>query len=126
MSANTVLETALKTTLRGHSLGTIDAIIDGVNASPMAADDGGWTAMLDAQLPADVISELQQRRGLRGDHPNDAETSDLRLKRLREQLAVCHVDGILVPRSDEHLVGALVGFDCKDSAFTNNCALANV
>ena len=103
MSANTVLETALKTTLRGHSLGTIDAIIDGVNASPMAADDGGWTAMLDAQLPADVISELQQRRGLRGDHPNDAETSDLRLKRLREQLAVCHVDGILVPRSDEHL-----------------------
>jgi len=84
------------------------ALIDGVNASPMALDDASWTVLVGAGLSGALVADLVRLRGARGAEQGEAAASGAsddpggRLNRLRAILAEQGVDGLILPRADEH------------------------
>jgi Xaa-Pro aminopeptidase len=93
-------------TKAGHPIteGQLLALIDGVNASPLAASDETWIALVggskDRELRAGLLTLRQARRRLCA----SSKTSDAagRLAALRARLAELGVDGFVLPRADEH------------------------
>ena len=87
---------------------TADALlelIDGVNASPTAIDDTGWTALVGDRLGKDLVADLVALREVRtNEREGGAEISapSERLHRLRAVLDERGVDGLILPRADEH------------------------
>lgn len=83
-------------------------LIDGVNASPLASDDASWTTLVGDGLGAGLVASLVALRETRGEERKSASTSDAsvdageRLRRLRTVLAEQGVDGLILPRADEH------------------------
>ncbi len=82
-------------------------LIDGVNASPLEPDDAGWTRLVAETIAPELRNDLQALREARlnetngdggGKQPDAAE----RLERLRGVLAGLGVDGLILPRADEH------------------------
>jgi Xaa-Pro aminopeptidase len=79
------------------------ALIDGVNASPLGIDDESWLALIGVRLPsatkAGLVTLRKARRDVVGVSTPDATE---RLTRLRERLEMLGVDGLILPRADEH------------------------
>ena len=94
----------------GIEIGAADLLdlIDGVNASPMAADDPGWTQLVSENLSAELTTSLVALRETRQAERSPAMnagaeiSSEERLNRLRAVLAERGVDGLILPRADEH------------------------
>jgi Xaa-Pro aminopeptidase len=82
-------------------------LIDGVNASPLDPDDESWMVLVAETLAPDFKQDL---RGLRDARRTEIQTltgapaTDAagRLERLRAVLADRGVDGLILPRADEH------------------------
>jgi Xaa-Pro aminopeptidase len=82
-------------------------LIDGVNASPLDPDDDSWVALVAEKLPDALAAELVSLRKARGREKADAASdgpADFidRLDRLRGVLEGLGVDGMILPRADEH------------------------
>lgn len=83
-------------------------LIDGVNASPMAIDDTAWTTMVGDRLGKELVSDLVALRMLRTNERAGgaallaADDPGERLSRLRAVLDERGVDGMILPRADEH------------------------
>ena len=81
------------------------SIIDGVNASSLAPHDTSWLSMLGSEItPAlesyliDLLESRSAKTGIKAGHGN----SKKKLTELRKILAKMNVDGLILPRADEH------------------------
>ena len=81
------------------------SIIDGVNASSLAPHDTSWLSMLDSEItPAlesyliDLRESRSAKTGMKAGHGN----SKKKLTELRKILAKMNIDGLILPRADEH------------------------
>jgi Xaa-Pro aminopeptidase len=83
------------------------ALIDGVNASPLDIADESWVTLvaepIDAETKADLVSLREARRDEKTAETVGA-TLDARdrLTHLRERLVALDVEGMILPRADEH------------------------
>lgn len=83
------------------------ALIDGVNASPTELEDDAWIAMVGDNIGADARkalgglrrARLEEWRATVDDAIRDATT---KLSSLRARLVDLDVDGVILPRADEH------------------------
>ncbi|MEN2978842.1 aminopeptidase family protein P [Tistrella bauzanensis] len=89
--------------------GDLDAVLAGINASAVPADDEGWIDLILGAGPHDpaLVADLVRRRAKTGAEPADGLWDDApdtagRVARLRARLAAAGVDGFIVPRADEH------------------------
>ena len=82
-------------------------LIDGVNASPLDLDDDSWVTLVAERVPASQIAALVSLRGARSrentEKAVEASTNAAhRLDQLRGVLEGLGVDGMILPRADEH------------------------
>ena len=104
-SFETVGALARELSSRGHEIspdGLLE-ILDGVNATPLENDDESWLEMLGS--PSDTglrrgLLALRAHRASRTPTSSPAETE--RLSRLRRALRTEGLDGLVLPRADEH------------------------
>ena len=82
------------------------ALIDGVNAAPLDDDDLGWLILFGDPLDDATRAVLTELRRRRRDSVHESAGPSLdargRLTLLRERLAHLEVDGLVLPRADEH------------------------
>ena len=85
------------------TLDALDALIDGVNASPAAPDDEAWCALIADPAEQTLIAGLQARRTTRAaGRAGDAAGNVDRVVEIRRVLGGLGVDGFMLPRADEH------------------------
>ena len=81
------------------------SIVDGVNASALALNNPSWLNMfnvvLGEQLEVDLM-ELRARRYEEISSKKLEENAKIKLDKLRRNLKKMKVDGIILPRADEH------------------------
>ena len=83
------------------------ALIDGINASPTDIGDDGWTTLVGdglSKASKDPLVALREARGkaTAAVTAGAVTTAADRLSRLRSLLVELGVDGIILPRADEH------------------------
>jgi Xaa-Pro aminopeptidase len=82
------------------------SLIDGVNASPLDIDDKGWTVLLGSRLDTGtrkaLIALRVTRRAEQATAGVDGADAAERLTLLRARLEELGVDGLILPRADEH------------------------
>ncbi|MDG2286985.1 MAG: aminopeptidase P family N-terminal domain-containing protein, partial [Alphaproteobacteria bacterium] len=82
------------------------SLIDGVNASPLAIDDKAWTLLLGSRLDTGTRKALIALRVTRREEQAkagvDGADAAARLTLLRARLEALGVDGLILPRADEH------------------------
>ncbi len=84
--------------------GALIDLIDGVNASPLDDSDNSWIALFDVTLDDSIQAGLKMLRADRRKRTTATSEDDAaaRLTALRKVLKQCGVDGLILPRADEH------------------------
>ena len=99
------IESFLQDANSSLTLEEILSVIDGVNASSLALNDTSWLNMLSIEKtpPLELnLLNLRRARIIEIEASDNVEASKTKLDKLRTILREMNVNGLILPRADEH------------------------